>query len=212
MSVFSGTRRCCSTDVSLTTHHLPKKGDDMAVVKNTRKSVSDTNQIISGFFRKSQVSEERERTWRQAMRLAESGTLPLRFPVYENLYQLNVSPQKLVDLLQDIAGKFGIDSEQMLYHRLLVQGVRSTVTCHVMEYMSQVEHIDLWQFGGRRKIQEKKFEDPDEVYFKVQNREKERAKEGLAPLIRFLGKDPPATKRPKKSKGGRTQMNVAQFL
>jgi hypothetical protein len=175
----------------------------MAVSKNTCKSVSDTNQTIDGFFRNSHVSGERERTWRQAMRHAESGTPPLRFPVYEHLYLVNVSAQKLGDLLQELVVKFGIDNDQMLYHQLLTQGVRSMITCQIMDHMSRVEHIDAWQFAGRRKIQEKKFERPDEVYFKVQDRERERAKEGLPPLIRFLGKDPPATKRSsKKAKTG----------
>jgi hypothetical protein len=166
----------------------------MAVSKNTRRSPSNTNQLIDGLFRKSQISEERERVWRHAMHHAESGTPPLRFPVYEHLYLVNVSAQKLVDLLREIGGRFGIDKEQSLYHQLLIQGVRSTISRQVVEHMARVEHIDAWQFEGQRKIQEEKFEDPDEVYFKVRDREKERAKEGLPPRIRFLDKYPPATK------------------
>lgn len=168
----------------------------MAVSKSTRRSPSNTNQVIDEFFRKSQISDERERIWRQAVRHAESGAPPLRFPVYEHLYLVNVSAQKLVDLLREISGRFGIDKEQSLYHQLLIQGVRSTISRQVVEHMARVEHVDAWQFEGQRRIQEKKFEDPDEVYFKVRAREKERAKEGLPPSVRFLDKNPPATRPP----------------
>jgi hypothetical protein len=129
----------------------------MAVSKNTRRSPLDTNQVIDGLFRESQISGEREHVWRQAMHHAESGTPPLRFPLYEHLYLVNVSAQKLVDLLREIGERFGIDKEQSLYHQLLIQGVRSTISRQVVEHMARVEHIDSWQFEGQRRIQERKF-------------------------------------------------------
>jgi hypothetical protein len=72
----------------------------MAVSKNTRRSASDTNELFQSFFQNSQVSEERKRAWHDAVRDTGTGTPPLRFPVYEHLYSLNVYAQKMVDLLK----------------------------------------------------------------------------------------------------------------
>jgi hypothetical protein len=40
----------------------------MAVSKKTRRSVPDTNALFQTFFQNSQVSEEREREWQEAVR------------------------------------------------------------------------------------------------------------------------------------------------
>jgi len=66
----------------------------MAVSKNTRRSDRDTNELFQSFFQNSQVSEERERAWHDAVRHAGTGTPPLRFPVYEHLYSLNIMPRR----------------------------------------------------------------------------------------------------------------------
>src|SRR5260370_39182070 len=100
----------------------------MAVSKNTRRSSSDPNQVFKSFFQKSQVSEERERAWNEAVRHAGTGTPPLRFPVYEHLYSLNVYAQKLVDLLNDVSDRFAINQETSLYHQALIQYVRAAAS------------------------------------------------------------------------------------
>jgi hypothetical protein len=97
----------------------------MAVSKSTLRSVSDTSQQFRGIFRASQVSEERERPWRHAVHHSEIGTPPLRSPVYEPPY--NLYAQKMVDLLKEIGGTFGIGEEPSLYNQLLVQQIRSTI-------------------------------------------------------------------------------------
>jgi hypothetical protein len=100
----------------------------MAVSKNTRSSDSDTNKLFQTLFQNSQVSEEREREWREAVRHSGTGTPPLRFPVYEHLYSLNVYAQKLVDLLEEGSGRFAVNRETSLYHRSLIQYVRAAVS------------------------------------------------------------------------------------
>ncbi len=72
----------------------------MAVSKNTRRSDPDTNDLFRSFFENSQVTEKREHAWHNAVRHAGTGTPPLRFPVYEHLYSLNICAQKVVDLLK----------------------------------------------------------------------------------------------------------------
>ena len=158
----------------------------MAVSKNTRRSVSDTNKLFRSFFQNSQVSEERERAWHEAVRHAGSGTTPLRFPVYEHLYSLNVSAQKMVDLLQEVSSRFAINQETSVYHQSLIQYVRAAVSRDLVESMAGIEHTDAWLFESQQKIEEKNLRDPDDVYFLVRDREQERIKQGLPPRIRFL--------------------------
>jgi hypothetical protein len=158
----------------------------MAVSKNTRRSKPGTSQVIQDIFRTSQVSEERERAWHEAVRHAGTGTSRLRFPIYEHLYSLNIYAERMVDLLKEISGKFGIRDESSLYHQFLIQQVRSMVSCDVAEYMAGIEHIDAWLFECQKSVEEKQLRDPDDVYLVVRDREKERIKQGLTPRIRFL--------------------------
>ena len=166
----------------------------MAVSKNTRRTVSDTNQRIQKLFRNSLgPSDDREQEWRKAIQ--HTGTPPLRFPIYEDLYLLNVYSQRLVDLIKEITGKFGICPKDSLYHESLIQQVRAGVTSDILGHMHGVEITEDWLFGALRKEEEKSFRDPDDVYFDVRKREEERIKEGLAPRIHFLD-EKAATQKP----------------
>jgi hypothetical protein len=158
----------------------------MAVSKNTGKSVPDTNELFQRFFQNSQVSEERERAWHDTVRHAGTGTPPLRFPIYEYLYSLNVYAQKTVDLLKEVSNRFALNRETSLYHQSLIQYVRAAASRDFLEYMAGIEHTDAWLFESQRKIEEKNLRDPDDVYFLVRDREQERIKQGLPPRIRFL--------------------------
>jgi hypothetical protein len=162
----------------------------MAVSKSTRKAVSDTSQRIEQIFSDSQISEEREREWRKAIGHAETGVPSLRFPLYEHLYLLNIYTQKLVDLLKEISGRFAIGREQSLYHQFLIQQMRASVSSDLVDYMSGIEHTEEWLSEGLHRSEEKKLRDPDDVYYLVRDREKERIKEGLPPRIRFLDEEP----------------------
>ena len=170
----------------------------MAVSKNTRRTVSDTNQRIQKLFRNSMAcSDDREREWREAVRFAGTGTTPLRFPVYEHLYFLNVYSQKLIDLIGEITGKFGICPQDALYHESLIQQVRAGVTGDILGHMHGIEITEDWLFGALRKEEEKAFRDPDDVYFDVRKREEERIKEGLPPRIHFLDEKSVSKEKPK---------------
>lgn len=158
----------------------------MAVSKNTRNSDSDTNEPFQTFFENSQVSEERERAWHEAVRHAGTGTPPLRFPVYEHLYSLNVSAQKMVDLLAEISSKFGFSQELSLYYQSLIQYVRAAASRDILAAMAEIEHTESWLFQSQYRVEERKFFDPDDVYFLVREREIERINQGLPQRIEFL--------------------------
>jgi hypothetical protein len=164
----------------------------MAVSKSTRSSVLDTSKRIQQIFGSSEISEERKCEWDQAVRRAETGSPPLRFPLYEHLYLFNASAQKLVDLLKEIGSSFGIGQEQSLFHQSLIQQVRASVSSDIVDYMSGVEHTDEWVFESLCRDEEKNLRDPDAVYSQVRDRERERTKEGLPPRVRFLDDEPVA--------------------
>src|ERR1700679_928561 len=157
----------------------------MAVSKHTRRSASDTNPVFRKLFRNSQVSTERQQEWQVAVRHAGTGTPPLRFPVYEHLYQFNLCAQKMVELLEELSNKFAIDPEALLYNQSLIQSVRCAISLDIVEAMTCVEHTEAWLFQSQQRSEEEKLRDPDDVYITVRQREAERAQMGLPPRIRF---------------------------
>lgn len=158
----------------------------MAVPKHTRASGCETNPFFLELFRDRSDSDERERSWRTAMVHAGEGTPPLRFPVYENLYLINLHAQKLVDLLWEMSDKYGIDTEYLEYHQSLIQLVRAGASQSIAAFMGDVEVTDEWLFERQRHREENKFRDPDDIYISVRERESERIAQGLPPRIQFV--------------------------
>ena len=184
--------------MTLATHHLLTKGDDMAVSKHSRPSGCETNPFFLELFRERAESDERERAWHTAIAHAGKGEPPLRFPIYETLYLINVHAQKLVDLLEDIGKRFGIDSGSRKYYQSMVQMVRALASQGITEYMSGVEITEEWLFERLWMKEEKKLRDPEDVYLEVQREEAERIEQGLPPRVRFLDESR-ATDYPKPS-------------
>ena len=180
------------------------KGDDMAVSKHTRKGEPGTNPVFRELFRNSQVSDKREQQWREAVRHVGTGMPPLRFPVYEHLYQFNLCAQKMVELLEELSNKFAIDPEARPYHQSMIQYLRAVISLEIVESIAGVEHTEAWLFQSQQRSEEVKLRDPDDVYITVRQREAERIKMGLSPRIRFIdeprsvkkftGKQPRATR------------------
>ena len=176
----------------------------MATSNDTRRSGPDTNPFFRELFRNSQVSDKRQQEWQDAVRRAGTGTIPLRFPVYEHLYQFNLCAQKMVELLEELSHKFAIDPKALLYNQAMIQYLRATISVDIVESMAGVEHTEAWLFQSQQRSEEEKLRDPDDVYITVRQREAERIKMGLPPRIRFLdaphpvkrsnGKQPRATR------------------
>jgi hypothetical protein len=178
------------------------KGDKMAASKHTRKAAPRTNPVIRELFRNSNVSEKREQEWQDAVRHAGTGTPPMRFPVYEHLYQFNLCAENMVELLQELSDKFAIEPKALLYHQSLIQYVRALISLEIVEQMSGVEQSEAWLFGSQQRSEDEKLRDPDDVYIVVRQREAERIKLGLPPRIQFI--DEPSSG--KKSTGKRTRI------
>jgi hypothetical protein len=173
----------------------------MAASKNNRASGCETNPFFLELFRDRSDSDERERTWHTAMAHAGEGTSPLRFPVYETLYLINLHAQKLVDLLEEVSSRFGIDCESLEYHQSLIQSARAAASQSIASHMNDVELTEEWLFERLQLKEANKLRDPDDVYVSVREREAERIVLGLSPRIQFLDQRPTeATSNPRKPK------------
>ena len=167
----------------------------MAASKDTRRSAPDTNPFFLKLFRNSSVSKERERIWHDAVQHAGAGDPPLRFPVYEDLYLLNVYAQKMVELLEDLSRKFAINSESLPYYQSMLQYLRASASHGLIDFMARVEETEAWLHQSQQRLEEAKLRDPDDVYIAVRLREAERRRQGLPSRIQFLD-ETPAVKAP----------------
>jgi hypothetical protein len=177
--------------MALTTLHLFTKGDDMAVSKHNGASGCDTNPFFLELFRDRSEFDERERLWHTAMVHAGEGTPPLRFPVYECLYLINMHSQSLVDLLGELSNRFALEHDSVAYYQSLIQCVRAGASQDVVSFMNDVELTEEWLFERLRVNEEKKFRDPEDPYLEVRRQEAERKEQGLPPRIRFLEESRP---------------------
>jgi hypothetical protein len=174
----------------------------MAVSKSTRRSTPDTNEPLKQIFRQSQVSKDREKAWIRALLGSETGDPPLRFPVYSSLYLINTAAQQLIDALRSVSERFSIDETWSTYQQALVQFVRASASRNILAAMTEIEHTEAWLFETQRKLEEKKFLDPDDVYHHVRDREEERIQQGLPPRIQFVDEEPETGPSPEPTESG----------
>ncbi len=158
----------------------------MAVSKHTRASGCETDPFFLELFRDRSDSDERERLWHTAMAHTGEGTPPLRFPVYECLYLINIYSQKLVDLLDEVCNRFGVEHESLVYYQSLIQCVRAGASQDIVSFMNDVELTEEWLFERLRLSEERQLRDPEDAYLEVKRQEAERAEKGLPPKVQFL--------------------------
>ena len=161
----------------------------MVVSKHNRVSGCETNPFFLELFRDRSESDERERLWHAAMAHAGESTPPLRFPVYECLYLINVHSQKLVDLLDEASNRFGAGHESLTYYQSLIQCVRAGASQDIVSFMNDVEVTEEWLFERLRINEEKRFRDPEDAYLEVHRQEADRLKNGLPPRVRFVDQE-----------------------
>jgi hypothetical protein len=127
----------------------------MADSKHTRASGCGTNPFFLELFRNKSEADERERIWHSAVSFAGDGAPPLRFPLYETLYLLNVYAQKMVDLLEELSSKYALDRDSVVYHQSLIQYVRASASQTISGHMSGVEITEGWLFESQRLAEER---------------------------------------------------------
>ena len=67
-----------------------------------------------------------------------------------------------------------------------VEDLRAQTNFEVIEHLSEREQQDWAHFGKLRREWDRQFEDPDDVYLKAEQREKERGKQGLPPRLGII--------------------------
>lgn len=158
----------------------------MDVSKHNRASSRETNRFFLEVFREHSESDEQERLWHAAMGHAGEGDPPLRFPVYECLYRINIYAQKLVDLLDEASTRFGVEYASVTYYQSLIQSVRAGASQDIVSIMNGIELTEAWLFEQLRKHEETKLRDPEDAYLEVRRLEAERTEKGLPPRLEFI--------------------------
>jgi hypothetical protein len=101
----------------------------------------------------------------------------LRF--YESLLLWNQGIDQLVAILRRLEKlPFG-DKRTLQCTQAEIEELRAGVNAEFVEELSEHERRDQGRFWKRRRAYEKTMEDPDDVYFVVEEREQQRRKEGL---------------------------------
>jgi hypothetical protein len=111
---------------------------------------------------------------------------PSRFPklrCYETLFLWNQGIDQLIALLRGM-GKFPFASKSALQCiQAEIEEIRAGVNADFVEGMGTQERRDQGRFWKQRRAYEKSLEDPDDVYFEVEEREEQRRKQGLPPRL-----------------------------
>jgi hypothetical protein len=106
----------------------------------------------------------------------------------------------MIDALRSVSERFSIDETWSTYQQALVQFVRASASRNILAAMTEIEHTEAWLFETQRKLEEKKFLDPEDVYYHVRDREEERAQEGLPPRVQFIDEEPETGPSPEPEK------------
>ena len=106
--------------------------------------------------------------------------------IYESLFLLNEGMDHLITLLHEMAKLPFADKESLQCAVVEIEEVRCDMNADFTEKLADSERLDEGRFWKQRREFEKKWRDPDDVYFEVERREEERKKQGLPPRLGVL--------------------------
>jgi hypothetical protein len=97
--------------------------------------------------------------------------------VYHTLYRLNLSFSNIVTRVRDLrdAGVFSAHSNKLFQG--YTQELQAEINQELLEIMHAIELDDWGRFGKVRQAEEKRIQDPDDVFILAEERRKELAKE-----------------------------------
>jgi hypothetical protein len=111
---------------------------------------------------------------------------PARSPklrVYENLFLLNQGVDHVVAILHGMEKFPFADKESLQSAEAEIEEVRACMNAEFVEHLADSERFDEGRFSKQRRVYEKQWRDPDDVYIDVERREEERKKQGLPPRL-----------------------------
>ena len=106
--------------------------------------------------------------------------------VYEYLFLLNQKLQDSVQILKKLEKCPWLRRNFLRSFQVAVEDLRAQTNFEVIEHMSDREQHDWARFGKLRRRWDRQFEDPDDVYLKVEDREEVRRKRGLPPRLGII--------------------------
>ena len=125
----------------------------------------------------------------------------MKLRVYEYLYLLNQNLQQALRVLQRLEKCPGLRRPFLRSFQVEIEDLRAQANHELTQSLCEREERDWYRFGRKRREWEKQFEDPDDVYIEVEEREEERRRRGLPPRIGILPiPEPPEAPTNKKSK------------
>jgi hypothetical protein len=126
---------------------------------------------------------------KEGIRSSLSAQLIPRSPklrIYEYLFLLNQKLQETVQILKQLEKCSWLRRDFLQSFQVEVEDLRAQTNFEVIEHLSDREQHDWAHFGKLRREWDRQFEDPDDVYFKAEQREEERRKQGLPPRLGII--------------------------
>ncbi len=125
----------------------------------------------------------------------------MKLRVYEYLHLLNQNFQQALGILQRLERCPGLRRDFLRSFQVMVEEIRAEANFELTDRIHQREEREWYRFGKLRRRWEKHFEDPNDVYIEVEEREQERRRQGLPPRLGILPHaEPPEAPRNKRSK------------
>lgn len=108
-------------------------------------------------------------------------SVKLRF--YESLFLWNQGVDQLIAILRRLERLPFAHKPSLQCTQAEVEELRAGVNADFLEEIGEHERRDQGRFWKQRRTYEKTMEDPDDVYFEVEEREEQRRKQGLPPRL-----------------------------
>lgn len=106
--------------------------------------------------------------------------------IYESLFLLNQGVDHVVALLRGMEKFPFLHKDDLQCGQAQIEEVRAEVNAHFAEHLMDSERHDEGRFWKQRSGYERKWRDPDDVYFSVEEREEQRKKQGLPPRVGII--------------------------
>jgi hypothetical protein len=103
--------------------------------------------------------------------------------IYESLFLWNQGVDQLVAAVHVLERFPFADKRSLRCIQSEIEEIRAGVNADFVEAKSEYERRTQARFWKQRRAYEKTLEDPDDVYFEVEEREQERRNQGLPPRL-----------------------------
>ena len=130
---------------------------------------------------------------------ATTPTLPAKARIYETLYALNRGFEISLLSLEQLEQLGLFEAEEMRALKISLEHTRAQANEEITEALQQYESEQAVQFDQMEREREKRFKDPDDVFFAAADRKKE-IREQIKALQKGLAREKSSPKRARKRK------------